>query len=82
MPRSFDFVAPAAWMDVSTGTCPGYLVSLPQVIETARLHPWWEKGQLATRLEAQPSALLCDCLDVLEGAIGAVNAHVMRPRDE
>lgn len=63
------------------GICPGYLVSLPQVLETARLHPWFERGQLAIRLGGQPTAMAMDCLDILQGAINGVEAHATRPRD-
>ena len=75
--RMSQFVAPSAWADRSTGICPGYLISLPQVIEVARLHPWWEHGQLTTRIQGQPTTLLMDGLDLLQGEINAVESYVI-----
>lgn len=59
------------------GTCPGYVISLPQVLAVARLHPWWERGELVTRLGEQPTTLVMDGLDVLEGSRAAAEAYIM-----
>ncbi len=32
---------------LKTVVCPGYLISLPQVMDVARLYNWYETGQLA-----------------------------------
>ena len=66
----------------TSGTCPGYLISLPQVLETARMHPWWERGLLRDRIGDAPSALLCDCLDVLQSESNACEARAMEPVSE
>ena len=63
------------------GVCPGYYIALPQVVAIARLHPWWERGELVTRLGEQPTTLAMDALDVLEGSRCAAEAYAMRPKD-
>ncbi len=55
--------------------CPGYLVSLPQVIEIACLHSW--RASLAIRIEAQPSCLVMDGIDVLSAEKNAVESYAM-----
>ena len=79
----YPYVAPTSEIGAisESGICPGYLISLPQVGETARLYPWWEKGSLRERLGDAPSALLCDCLDILHAESNAVSAYAMRPKE-
>lgn len=58
--------------------CPGYLINLPQVIETAMCNRWFDKGLLLERLDGTPvTQLLRDALDILTGAIGEVESHMM-----
>ena len=44
---------PPAWGLTKEDLCPGYLISLPQVIEAANAHTCWKEGQLA---DAYPEA--------------------------
>jgi hypothetical protein len=51
---------------------------LPQVLETARLYSWWEKSQLELRLNGvQPTPLLMDCLDILQGAVNELEGEIL-----
>ena len=65
-----------------SGICPGYLISIPQVLEAARMHPWWERGLLRDRIGDAPSALLCDCLDVLQAESSSCEARAMERTSE
>jgi hypothetical protein len=50
--------------------CPGYSISLPQVIETSHAHAWWEKGQLRDFCEGeQPTELIRACVGILAGSL-------------
>jgi hypothetical protein len=86
MPASTRWVYAAPTTEIASvsesGICPGYLISLPQVLDAARMHPWWERGQLRERIDAQPSALLCDCLDILQGEMNACEARAMERASE
>ena len=74
-----EFRRPSAWPEPVVGTCPGYLVQLPQVLETARLYAWRKDGALEQGLCGWPmTPLFRDCCDVLAGAIGEVEAHMLR----
>ncbi len=73
--------APPKWGHTPEDVCPGYLISLPQVIEAAMAHRWFDKGQLGERLQAQGvelTPLLQGCIDALDGAIGEVESDMMR----
>jgi len=68
------FRAPISWPEFSV--CPGYLISLPVVVEVCRAHSWWDKGQLQLFLRGEvPSAALVDAIDVLQGAQNALETH-------
>ena len=86
MPSSmrWAYVAPSTELAAvsETGICPGYLISLPQVLETARYHPGWERGLLRDRIEGQPSALLCESLDLLQSEMNACEARAMERAGE
>ena len=68
------FSAPSHFPD-SDGICPGYLVSLPQVIQIACLHSW--RDSLVMRLEAQPSCIVMDGIDILSAEKNAVESHAI-----
>jgi hypothetical protein len=52
------------------GTCPGYLVSLPQVGQALHAHLWWDKGQLRDLVaDAEVSPLLRGYVDAVSGAV-------------
>ena len=58
--------------------CPGYSISLPEVIEAARLMQWRNHGSLAALVEdlpLPPAAALC--VDILAGAVQAVESEAM-----
>ena len=72
------FPAPADWGE-SSEICPGYLVTLPQVIETARARVHWEKGLLKERYEGQNlPGVLFDCIEILSGAVSDVESFATR----
>ena len=63
---------------VSSDICPGYLITLPQVVETARARLHWERGCLSDRYEGEPlTGLLFDCLEILQAAIGDLESRAM-----
>jgi hypothetical protein len=55
--------------------CPGYTTRLPQVREAseARLH--WERGTLRQRVQAEPTQVLLDALQICEGARNELSDH-------
>lgn len=56
--------------DPKCGTCPGYLVGLPEVGQAFTAHMWWDKGQLrAFAGDDQPSILLPFYVEQVAGAI-------------
>lgn len=59
------FPAPANWGHHG-GVCPGYLITLPTVIEAARSKMHWEKGLLDQRYEDEPlTQVLFECIEIL-----------------
>jgi hypothetical protein len=59
--------------------CPGYLVSLPQVIEASHAHVWFDKGQLTEFCDGkQPTRAMRDCVDILDCSIAEANAAAVR----
>lgn len=60
-------------------TCPGYLVSLPTVLEAARCWSWGERGQLSVPLEGrEPTGVLTLLIEALAGEDGALGQYVAR----
>jgi hypothetical protein len=49
-------------------TCPGYTTNLPQVIEIARARVHWKEGGGLRDFVDQPSELLRQGVEILEGA--------------
>lgn len=45
--------------------CPGYVCSLPEVLETSWAHAYWEKGELSQWCEGQSTAELRTAIEVL-----------------
>ena len=73
------FVQPSAWPESDTGICPGYLIQLPQALQTARMYGWRKDGELANGLCGHPmTPLLRDCLDILAGAVTECECHMLR----
>ena len=76
--RGPGFPAPPDWPDDSE-ICPGYLVQMPAVGEAARARLHWEKGHLRERYEGlKLTGLLLDCIEVLNGAVGEVEASMFK----
>jgi hypothetical protein len=71
---------PPSWGCTSADVCPGYLISLPQVVEAANAHTCWKEGQLA---QAYPGAdislesLLMESVLILNQALGEAEAEAM-----
>lgn len=65
-------------------TCPGYLISLPQVVETTRAYAWWDKGQLRDFCDGEtPPATLRLYIDVYREALNeAEAAEILRARED
>jgi hypothetical protein len=56
--------------------CPGYLITLPQVLEAGLAHRWWDKGQLDQRFPInEQTPLLHACIDTVDAAIGDVERN-------
>ena len=71
------FPAPAHWGHLSD-VCPGYLITLPVVIETAKAKVHWEKGILKEKYEDEPlTGILFDCIEILVGASGAAETQML-----
>ncbi len=61
---------------IETDVCPGWLISLPQVLEAARAYGW--RQQLDQFYEGQlPTAVLMDAIDVFSNEVEAVKAAVL-----
>lgn len=58
--------------------CPGYSASLPQVREAASAYAWWDKGQLRDRLGGPPTEAMVTAIDILHGAVVAVQSHALK----
>jgi hypothetical protein len=70
------FPSPASFGS-DTEICPGYLISLPQVIEVARARVHWQKGLLKERYEGEElTGLVFDGLELLEGYISELELQV------
>jgi hypothetical protein len=75
------FTCPASWPKRIGSVCPGYLVRLPAVCETALWHAWYAKSQLELKLgKREMSGMLEDCINVLQGAVADVEADMMVPK--
>lgn len=61
------------------GSCAGYLVRLPQVIEVARAYSHWQYGELAAFCDGPPSELLLIGLEILSGSIAELNQAILTP---
>ena len=71
------FPSPAHWGKLSD-ICPGYLITLPTVIETARAKMHWDKGLLKERYEDESlTGVALDCIEVLAGAIAEAESHML-----
>jgi hypothetical protein len=59
-----------------TTVCPGYSTSLPEVIEVARAHRHWSKGnyQVADR---EPRDAMVGALEIFDGALAEFQAWAM-----
>jgi hypothetical protein len=57
--------------------CPGYTTSLPAVLEASRARLWREKGSLRDLYDEPLTDVLRDCVDILEHAVGELQAHRM-----
>lgn len=65
---------------LARATCAGYLVRLPQVVEVARAHNHWHKGELATFCGRDaPSELLLMSVEILAGSVSDLNLALMTP---
>jgi len=57
--------------------CPGYLITLPQVIETARVRSHWKHGCIKERYEDAPlTGLLFECIDFLDNSVQNLEARL------
>lgn len=55
-------------------TCPGYLISLPMVVEAQEAHLWWEKGQLRDLVNGRSRiSWLALAIDLVAGAYADVD---------
>jgi hypothetical protein len=71
------FSSPLDWPIESPAVCPGYLVTMPQVLEAARALAW--KDSLQVRYEGiAPTGLLMDAIDVMQGAMNEVEAAMVK----
>jgi hypothetical protein len=64
-----------------TTVCPGYSTSLPEVIEVARAHRHWSKGnyQVADREPADP---FVSSLEIFDASVNAFQAWLATPSDK
>jgi hypothetical protein len=73
------FIVPTAWPVKRPAICPGYVITLPQVLEAYRAINW--VGNLRERYDGvRPTALLMDCIDIAKATLGEVEAHAMQPK--
>jgi hypothetical protein len=61
--------------------CPGYVCRLPEVTEVARAHLHWDRGSLSV-LTKDPSDVLIDGIEVMEGSIQSFKSWTMKPKDQ
>lgn len=57
--------------------CPGYTTKLPEVIEIARAHLYFSKGDLGAFCDESPSDRLREGVEILEGASNECQAWAM-----
>jgi hypothetical protein len=67
--------------------CPGSLIRRPEIDEASRALRWADRGQLREFYGGQePTPLLMDCIDILQGGINATesatNLESLRPKQE
>jgi hypothetical protein len=62
--------------------CPGYLVTLPQVIEAARASSWRRDGALGQFYSGPLTDLAKYCIDLISGEFKAVEQHYIRERSK
>ena len=69
------FPVPGNWGE-DPPICPGYLITLPTVIECARAKLHWEKGLLKERYEGEEvTGILLDSIEILSGAAAEAEAQ-------
>lgn len=68
--------------EVEPTVCPGFSISLPEVMEVVRYRPSYLKGYLAEHLGDTPSEQLIEAQNVLEGAVNEKHSADMRERAE
>lgn len=78
------YQGPTLSADLAPDTvCPGYLITLPQVVEATRAFGWSEKGQLREFCDGEtPTELLRVCVEVLGGVTGEAQITKMREARE
>ncbi len=59
--------------------CAGYTCKLPEVIEIARARKHWDKGQLETFCDGQPSELAVIAVEILDGQMNECEHWLMKP---
>ncbi len=53
--------------------CPGYVCTLPEVVEATWAHSYWEKGELTQYCEGQSTPALRDAIAVYAIEVAAMN---------
>lgn len=74
--------SPPNWDHKPTDLCPGYLISLPQVMEAANAHSWCKDmhqpiDRLYAGADPDPEALLHVSILVLNQALGEAESEAM-----
>lgn len=63
--------------------CAGYTTRLPEVVEAARAHAHWSKGQLqAFTAPDAPTEIVVAFVEILDAEISHVKRYALTPRDE
>lgn len=70
------------WKHEPATICPGYSCRLPEVLEIARARLHWDKGQLGTFCEGQPSELIMIGIEILEGSASELERALLTPRSK
>ncbi len=61
--------------------CPGYLCSLPEVIDIARAHGHWIKNQLTTYLRGEASDAMLIAVEILDDSVNSCsNWEIQNPK--
>ncbi len=72
---------PHYFPEMSLDVCPGYLMTLPKVVEAGRAYMHWDQRTLEQHYEGDElTRCLLDSLEVVKVAVSNVEAHAMRPR--